>query len=67
MNSVVATMENQDDSLSQDVPTVENEDRHLAHDDTTVEAAPTDTNKTPCTNPDDDESAQRNTRAGEWV
>ena len=67
MNSVVATMENQDDSLSQDVPTVENEDDHSAHDDTTVEAALTDTNKTSCTNPDDDESAQRNTRAGEWL
>ena len=67
MNSVVATMENQDDSLSQDLPTVENEDHHSAHDDTTVEAAPTDTNETPRTNPDDDESAQRNTRAGEWV
>ena len=67
MNSVVATMENQDDSLSQDVPTVENEDDHSAHDNTTVEDAPTDTNKTPRTNPDDDESAQRDTGAGEWL
>ena len=67
MNSMVVTMENLDDSLSHDVPTLENEDHHSAHDDTTVEAALTDTNETPQTNPDDDESAQRNTRAGEWV
>lgn len=47
MNSMVVTMENLDDSLSQDVPTLENEDHHLAHDDTTMEASPTDTNETP--------------------
>ena len=58
-------MENEDDSLSQDDPTVENEDDHSAHDDTTVEDAPTDTNETPRTNPD--ESAWRNTRAGELL
>ena len=56
MNSLVVTMENLDDSLSQDVPTPENEDHHLAHDDTTRLHAP---------DPDDDESAQRNTRARE--
>ena len=47
MNSMVVTLENPDDSLSQDVLTLENEDHHLAHDDTTMEASPTDTNETP--------------------